>query len=57
MGDEVIKLRAQLLKAEGALAEVTKERTQLGADVAKFKDNMKRGDAELTKAIREFLWM
>ena len=48
---------AQLLKAESALAEVTKERGQLGADVAKFKDNMKRGDAELTKAIRELIWL
>ena len=53
MGDDVLKLRAALVKAEGALAEVTKERTALGADVAKCRDFMKRGDAELSKAIRE----
>ena len=54
MDEDVIKLRAQLLKAEGALAEVTKERTSLAADVTRFKENMKRGDAELSKAIRAY---
>jgi cell division protein FtsB len=54
MDEDVIKLRAQLLKAEGALAEVSKERASLAADVTRFKENMKRGDAELSKAIRAY---
>ena len=51
MGDEVPKLRAALLQKEEALATLTKERGLMLKDIERFKENMKRGDMELRKAV------
>jgi hypothetical protein len=51
MADESVKLRAALLQREEAVATLTKERAAMLKDIERFKENMKRGDQELRKAI------
>ncbi len=51
MADETTKLRAALLQREETLATLNKERAAMLKDIDRFKENMKRGDMELRKAI------
>ena len=51
MADETTKLRAALLQREETLATLNKERAAMLKDIDRFKENMKRGDMELRKAV------
>ncbi len=51
MADETTKLRATLLQRDEALATLNKERALMLKDIERFKENMKRGDMELRKAV------
>ena len=51
---EVTKLRAALLQKEETVARLTKENGAQAKDIERFKENMKRGDAELRKAVGAF---
>ena len=53
MADEASKLRAALMQREEALAKLTAEKTAMLKDIERFKENNRRGDMELRKAICE----
>lgn len=45
-------LRAALSKAEAAAADALKEKAAVAKELDKARENLKRGDAELKKAVR-----
>jgi hypothetical protein len=51
MADETARLRATLLQRDEALATLNKERAAMQKDIDRYKENMKRGDMELRKAV------
>ena len=51
MADETARLRATLLQRDEALATLNKERAAMQKDIDRYKENMKRGDQELRKAV------
>ena len=48
---DATKLQAQLVRCEGALAEEQKQRAALAKELDRHREMIKRGDAELKKAV------